>query len=85
MRHVFAHMKRSSEESVDSFVKNKNKRVSEMLKRIDLQNVTKVSKYRSACIFTVTRIGFCNYEKVLVSFETSVTTYQSTWSTSKKN
>jgi len=56
-----------------------------MLKRIDLQNVTKVSKYRSACIFTVTRIGFCNYEKVLVSFETSVTTYQSTWSTSKKN
>jgi len=56
-----------------------------MSNRIGLQNVTKVSKYRSACIFTTTLICLCNQEKVLGSFETSVTTYQSTWGTSKKN
>jgi hypothetical protein len=33
-----------------------------MLNRIDLQNVTKVSKDRSACIFTVPLIWLSNYE-----------------------
>ena len=33
-----------------------------MLNPFDLQKVTKVSKDRSACIFTVNLIWICNYE-----------------------